>query len=177
MGVGHFFPAFRSPHILAGSSPASHLLAISSKQSPTTASLHSPLRSLYHPHQAVQTKAKRAINSHGPGAVESEAAAVQGSRLTLPWATLEMTKPHSPSSWAASSLSCVSSSSASCDVPPPWSPKRSSKKQRSSRRRAKNGAAVTPRRTSSIYRGVTRCVIGQGFNLPLRPRCGWVLRL
>ncbi|XP_066313389.1 AP2-like ethylene-responsive transcription factor At1g79700 [Miscanthus floridulus] len=69
-----------------------------------------------------------------------------------------MTKPHSSSSWAASSLYCVSSSSSSssCYVPPSWSPKCSSKKQRSSRRRAKNGAAVAPRRTSSIYKGVTR---------------------
>lgn len=95
--------------------------------------------------------------------MQSEAAAVQGSRLTLPWATLAMKKPHSPSSWAASSLSCVSSSSSgSCYVPPSWSPQHGSKKQRSSRRRAKNGAAVAPRRTSSIYKGVTRCVIGQG---------------
>ncbi|XP_008674913.1 AP2-like ethylene-responsive transcription factor AIL5 [Zea mays] len=91
-----------------------------------------------------------------PGAVESEAAAVQGSRLNSALATLAMTKPHSPSSWAASSLSCVFSSSGSCYVPPSWSPKRSSKKKRSSRRRAKNGAAVATRRTSSIYKGVTR---------------------
>lgn len=97
-----------------------------------------------------------------PGAVESEAAAVQGSRLNSALATLAMTKPHSPSFWAASSLSCVSSSSGSRYVPPSWSPKRSSKKKRSSRRRAKNGAAVATRRTSSIYKGVTRCVIGQG---------------
>ncbi|OEL25451.1 Ethylene-responsive transcription factor WRI1 [Dichanthelium oligosanthes] len=84
-----------------------------------------------------------------------------------------MTKPHcavtplSPSSRAASSLSCLSSSastSGSCYAPASWPPKCTSKKKRSNRRRAKNGAGgavAVPRRNSSIYRGVTRCVIGQ----------------
>ncbi|KAJ1285902.1 hypothetical protein BS78_03G313400 [Paspalum vaginatum] len=99
-----------------------------------------------------------------------------------------MAKPHcavtpalSPSSRAAASLSCVVSSSASCSgscyVPPSWSLKRSGKKKRSGRRRPKNGgaggAAAVPRRSSSIYRGVTRHIGSGKYEAHLWDRHAW----
>lgn len=81
------------------------------------------------------------------------------------------TTPLSPwSRVGSSSLSCVSSSttssSGSCYVPASWPPRCGTKRRRSNRGRAKNGSggsadAVVRRRNSSIYRGVTWCVIGQ----------------